>query len=150
MVLTLIEAAPPPAAASQRRVLPCCLPQELQGLILQPLLLFGFEAHHLLDLARVERPSSPAPPLRRSSSAVAVRHQTSSSSCKTAGATGEFRAPQRCANQSRLGSEPVSVCCSLAKRWALSTRAALSWGRRIIRRPRRSCSENPRRSQKLA
>lgn len=55
MVLTLIEAAPPPAAASQRRVLLCCLPQELQGLILQPLLLFGFEAHHLLDLARVER-----------------------------------------------------------------------------------------------
>jgi hypothetical protein len=31
------------------------LPQELQGLLLQPLLLFGFEAHHLLDLARVER-----------------------------------------------------------------------------------------------
>ena len=52
----------------------------------------------------------------RSSSAAAVRHQISKSQCRTAAATGEFQAPQRCDNQLRLGSEPVNVGCSLASR----------------------------------
>ena len=46
------SASQPPARGS---VLPCCLPQQRQSLLLQSLLLFRIEAHHRLDLARVER-----------------------------------------------------------------------------------------------
>ena len=64
--------------------------------------------------------------------------------------TGVLRGPQRAASQPIVGVIPHSACCSRASRRARSTREALSWGRRIMRRPRRSCSEKPRRTQKLA
>jgi len=46
---------PPPSDTSEGPVLPACLPQQRQGLLLHPLLLTGAQPHHLLNLARVER-----------------------------------------------------------------------------------------------